>query len=46
MSIRRTLFVLAVLDLERFGAFYREVLGFEVRETGDPGWLIILLLPG
>ena len=36
--IRRTLFVLAVPSLERSGAFYRDVLGFEVREIGDPGW--------
>jgi len=38
MTIRSTSFVLAVADLERSGAFYREVLGFEVREMGDPGW--------
>jgi catechol 2,3-dioxygenase-like lactoylglutathione lyase family enzyme len=38
MSFRRTVSVLAAPDLERSGAFYREVLGFEVREIGDPGW--------
>ena len=38
MTIRRTLFVLAVPDLARAGAFYRDVLGFDVREIGDPGW--------
>jgi predicted enzyme related to lactoylglutathione lyase len=38
MTIQRTLFVLAVPDLGRSGAFYRDVLGFEVREMGDPGW--------
>lgn len=38
MTIRRTLFVLAVPDLDVSGAFYRDVLGFEVREMGDPGW--------
>jgi predicted enzyme related to lactoylglutathione lyase len=38
VTIRRTIFVLAVSDLERSGAFYRDVLGFEVREIGDPGW--------
>ena len=38
MTIRRTNFVLAVPDLARSGAFYRDVLGFEVREIGDPGW--------
>ena len=32
------MFVLAVPDLSRSGAFYRDVLGFEVREMGDPGW--------
>ena len=36
--IRSAMFVLAVPDLERSGAFYRDVLGFEVREMGDPGW--------
>ena len=35
--ILSAMFVLAVPDLERSGAFYRDVLGFEVRETGDPG---------
>jgi len=38
MTIRRTLFVLAVPDLSRSAAFYRDVLGFEVSEIGDPGW--------
>jgi predicted enzyme related to lactoylglutathione lyase len=38
VTIRRTLFVLAVPDLLRSGAFYRDVLGFDVREIGDPGW--------
>lgn len=33
-----TMFVLAVPDLEVSGAFYRDVLGFDVREIGDPGW--------
>ncbi|MEB3358088.1 MAG: VOC family protein [Synechococcales bacterium] len=36
--IQRTLYVLAVADLEVSGAFYRDVLGFEVHEIGDPGW--------
>lgn len=36
--IQSSLFVLAVHDLARSGAFYRDVLGFEVREMGDPGW--------
>ena len=38
MTIQRTMFVLAVPDLARSAAFYRDVLGFEVREMGDPGW--------
>lgn len=31
-------YVLAVPDLERSAAYYRDVLGFSVREVGDPGW--------
>src|SRR3954470_8830195 len=38
MPILRTTFVIAVPNLERSAAFYRDVLGFEVREIGDPGW--------
>jgi len=38
MTIRRTIFVLAVPDLSRSSTFYRDVLGFEIREIGDPGW--------
>jgi predicted enzyme related to lactoylglutathione lyase len=36
--IRHHMFVLAVTDLQRSAAFYRDVLGFEIREMGDPGW--------
>ena len=36
--ITGTMYVLAVPDLERSAAFYRDVLGFEVRDLGDPGW--------
>lgn len=36
--IDRTMFVLAVPDLEASSAFYRDVLGFEIREMDDPGW--------
>jgi predicted enzyme related to lactoylglutathione lyase len=32
------MYVLAVPDLARSGEFYARVLGFEVREMGDPGW--------
>ena len=31
-------YVIAVPDLARSLAFYRDVLGFEIREMGDPGW--------
>ena len=31
-------FVIAVPELEASAAFYRDVLGFEVHEFGDPGW--------
>ena len=33
-----TSFVIAVPDLAKSAAFYRDVLGFEIREVGDPGW--------
>jgi catechol 2,3-dioxygenase-like lactoylglutathione lyase family enzyme len=36
--IRASRYVIAVHDLERSAAYYRDVLGFEVREVGDPGW--------
>jgi predicted enzyme related to lactoylglutathione lyase len=36
--IQRTHYVLAVRDLEKSAAYYRDVMGFEVREIGDPGW--------
>ncbi|MGD1906712.1 MAG: VOC family protein [Leptolyngbyaceae cyanobacterium] len=36
--IQRTLYVLAVPDLERSGNFYQQALGFTVHEIGDPGW--------
>jgi len=38
MTILHTTFVLAVPNLDRSMAFYRDVLGFEIREIGDPGW--------
>jgi uncharacterized glyoxalase superfamily protein PhnB len=38
MTILRSSFVLAVPDLKRSAAFYRDVLGFEIREMGDAGW--------
>ena len=36
--IRRPRYVIAVHDLERSARYYRDVLGFEVREVGDSGW--------
>ena len=36
--IHRTIYVLAVPDLEKSAAFYRDALGFEVHDIGDPGW--------
>jgi catechol 2,3-dioxygenase-like lactoylglutathione lyase family enzyme len=36
--LREPRYVLAVRDLERSARYYRDVLGFEVREVGDPGW--------
>jgi catechol 2,3-dioxygenase-like lactoylglutathione lyase family enzyme len=36
--LRNPRYVLAVPDLERSARYYRDVLGFEVREIGDPGW--------
>lgn len=32
-------YVLAVPDLKVSAVYYRDVLGFSVREIGDPGWL-------
>jgi uncharacterized glyoxalase superfamily protein PhnB len=40
MKILRTTFVIAVPDLQRSAAFYRDVLGFEIQNIGDPGWLM------
>jgi catechol 2,3-dioxygenase-like lactoylglutathione lyase family enzyme len=34
------MYVLAVPDLKRSAAFYRDVLGFDIAEIGDPGWLL------
>ncbi len=30
--------VIAVTDLKRSMKHYREILGFEIKEIGDPGW--------
>lgn len=34
----RPRYVLAVPDLAKSAAWYRDVLGFEIYEIGDPGW--------
>ncbi|KAA3634138.1 MAG: bleomycin resistance protein [Proteobacteria bacterium] len=36
--IQRTMYVLAVPDLDTSCDFYRDVLGFDIHEVGDPGW--------
>ncbi|MCC7476863.1 VOC family protein [bacterium] len=36
--VTRSMFVIAVPDLAVSSAYYRDVLGFEVSEVGDPGW--------
>ncbi len=40
--IERTIYVLAVVDLEASSTFYRDVLGFTVHEIGDPGWRMLM----
>ncbi len=36
--INKARFVIAVPDLEKSARFYKDVLGFETHEVGDPGW--------
>jgi catechol 2,3-dioxygenase-like lactoylglutathione lyase family enzyme len=38
-GISRTRFVIAVPDLKKSSAFYRDVLGFSIHAVADPGWL-------
>jgi predicted enzyme related to lactoylglutathione lyase len=40
--IRAHHYVLAVPDLDRSAAFYRDALGFTVHEMGDPGWRLFV----
>jgi predicted enzyme related to lactoylglutathione lyase len=40
--ITSTMYVIAVPNLARSAEFYRDVLGFEVREMGDPGWRMFI----
>jgi predicted enzyme related to lactoylglutathione lyase len=37
-TIQSTAYVIAVNDLMRSAQYYRDVLGFAVREIGDDGW--------
>ncbi|MAT98760.1 MAG: bleomycin resistance protein [Anaerolineaceae bacterium] len=39
-EITSTMFVIAVNDLAASAQYYRDVLGFAVREIGDDGWRI------
>jgi uncharacterized glyoxalase superfamily protein PhnB len=39
-KLGRPWYVLAVPDLARSAAYYRDVLGFTVREIGDDGWRV------
>ena len=38
MQLTQPRYVVAVPDLARSVAYYRDVLGFTVRGMGDPGW--------
>lgn len=40
--IKEHMYVLAVPSLSRSGEFYRDVLGFEVREMGAKGWRLFV----
>lgn len=40
--ITRTNFVLAVPDLAASATYFRDVLGFEVRDMGDVGWRMLV----
>ena len=42
VSILTSTHVIAVPDLAASSAFYEDVLGFEVREIGDPGWRLFV----
>jgi catechol 2,3-dioxygenase-like lactoylglutathione lyase family enzyme len=38
-KITKSSFVIAVPDLKKSAAFYRDVLGFTIHSVSDPGWL-------
>lgn len=39
MKILNHRFVIAVHDLKKSAAFYRDILGFTISQIEDPGWL-------
>ena len=50
-EITKSRFVIAVPDLQRSAAFYRDVLGFTIHSIPDPGWLFYtcgecMIMPG
>ena len=42
-TVSKTTFVIAVPNLQTSAAFYRDVLGFSIERSADPGWLIYIL---
>ena len=42
MTIKRSIYVLAVPNLARSAEFYAQALGFEAHEIGDPGWRMLV----
>jgi len=42
MTVQQSTHVIAVPDLQRSAEFYERVLGFEIREIGDPGWRLFV----
>jgi len=42
VKIEQHRYVLAVPDLAASAAWYRDVLGFTIRDVGDPGWRLLV----
>ena len=38
--IKHNMYVIAVQDLQTAASYYRDVLGFSIKEIGDDGWRI------
>ena len=36
--IKRSMYVIAVQDLQAAASYYQDVLGFSIRQIGDDGW--------